>query len=74
MPQAENYRVETKEVAGVKVSLTSYRIGDRFHCHVANLDPGATIARAEAGSPEEAETLALTKALERLRGAAEKAR
>jgi hypothetical protein len=63
----ENYRSETRDLAGVKINLTSYKIGDRFYCHVSNLDPGATIARAEAASSGEAESLALSKAAERLK-------
>ncbi len=66
--KTEDYHVEKKELQGVMVSVTSYRIGDRFYCHVANLDPGATIARAEADSHAEAERVALAKAAERLRG------
>jgi hypothetical protein len=66
--KAENYRVEKKEILGVMVSITSYKIGERFHCHVANIDPGATIARAEGDTSEEAEQLALNKAKERLAG------
>lgn len=65
--KTENYRVEKKELAGVMVSVTSYQIGARYHCHVANVDPGATISRAEAGAQLEAEREALAKAEERLR-------
>lgn len=65
--KTEDYRVEKKEVAGVMVSVTSYKIGDQFYCHVANLDPGATIARAEAASQISAEQEALAKAAERLK-------
>ena len=54
-------------MAGISLKLTSYQIGDRFYCHVSNFDPGATIARAEAASPEEAEREALRKARARLR-------
>lgn len=64
--KTENYRVEQKEVAGAAVSVTTYQIGERFYCHVANVDPGATIARAEADSQAEAARLALEKATERL--------
>lgn len=66
--KTENYRVEQKEIAGAQVSLTSYQIGERYHCHVANVDPGATISRAEADSQAEAERVAIAKATERLRG------
>lgn len=66
MLKAEEFRVSIQEIAGVEVSITSYRIGDRFHFHVANRDPGATIARAEGTTSEEAQTLALMLAKQRL--------
>jgi hypothetical protein len=56
------------EIFGVKVSVTSYKIGESFYCHVQNVDPGATISRAEAGTREEAVDLALRKAKDRLAG------
>lgn len=65
---SENYLSQTRELAGMPVNVTSYKIGDRFYCHVSNVDPGATIARAEAASSAEAETLALGKAAARLSG------
>jgi len=65
--KTENYRVTKTELAGVSVSVTSYKIGESYHCHVANLDPGATIARAEADSAAEAEQAALAKAAARLK-------
>ena len=64
--RAEEYRVQTKELSGQKVSVASYKIGGKFHCHVSNVDPGATIVRTEGKSREEAEQLALKKAMERL--------
>jgi len=67
MARAEEYRVETTDINGTKVTVTSYRIEDRYHCHVANVDPGATIARAEGGTQQEALQRALTKATERLK-------
>ena len=74
MLKTEGYRTDYREISGVKVSVTTYKIGDRFHCHVANAEPGATIARTEAASFEEAENLALAKTTERLQGATAKAR
>lgn len=68
MLHAKQYRVAVGEVAGVKISLQSYQIGARFYCHVSNFDPGATIARAQADSAEEAKREALRKAAERLGG------
>lgn len=67
MLKSENYRTATREIDGVKINITSYKIGEQFYCHVTNLDPGATIVRAEATtSQEDAEQIALGKAIERL--------
>jgi hypothetical protein len=65
--KAQDYHTESREVAGVAIKVTTYRIGDPYHCHVANADPGATIARAEAATREEAERAAVAKATERLK-------
>jgi len=74
MMKAEDYRVEHREISGVKVKAASYRIGESFYCHVENLDPGATIARTEASTREDAINLALQKARERLKTPAAKTR
>lgn len=68
--KAENYRTEEKEIQEVKVIIASYKIGDRFYCHVSNRDPGRTIARAEAALLNEAKRLALSEAREKLKGKA----
>ncbi len=65
--RAESYRVLDQELFGVGITVTSYRIGECYYCHVANRDPGAVIARAEAVTREEAEKAALEKATERLK-------
>lgn len=64
--RVEDHRTRRDEVAGWPVEITSYRLGPAFRCSVANLDPGATIARAEGASREEAERVALEKAAARL--------
>ena len=66
MDQARDYKTERREIAGVAFDVTSYKIGDRYYCHVTNADPGATVARAEGASREEAEETALTKTINRL--------
>jgi len=66
MPTEENYRTESREIVGVTVSVTSYAIEGRFYCHIANVDAGATIARAEDETREAAINLALQKATKRL--------
>ncbi len=67
MARAEEHRVETTDINGTSVTVTSYRIEDRYHCHVANVDPGATIARAEGSTRQEALKRAVAKATERLK-------
>ncbi len=64
---AEEYRSEIREVADVKLNLTCYKIGNAYHCHIANMDPGATIARATAATATEAEALAMQRARVRLK-------
>jgi hypothetical protein len=66
MMRAEDYHVERRELGGLEVNVTSYKIAGWYHCHVANVDPGATIVRTDGETREEAEKLALARALERL--------
>ena len=66
MPNATNYQVEKTEIQGVKVSITTYQIGEKFLCHIENENPGATIARAEGKNQEEAKQLAIEKVTRRL--------
>ena len=68
MLSPEEYRVEQKELAGLQVSITSYKFGEHYHCHISNIDPGATIARTHGLTREEAELEALARALQRLKG------
>jgi hypothetical protein len=49
-----------------RVGVISYRLGDRYHCDVDNVSPGARLARGEGKSREEAEKQALDKAREML--------
>jgi hypothetical protein len=63
---SEKFQEEITEVNGVKMRVTTYKIGDKFHCHVATTDPGATIARASSESKEEAQETALNKAEQRV--------
>ena len=63
--KSEQFEEEIRELNGTKVLVTTYKIGDEFHCHVSN-DPGATIARASAPSKQVAVSLALEKASGRI--------
>ena len=64
--KAENYEKEKKEVEGKMINITTYKIGERYYWHIDNVSPGATIARTEGASREEARDLALQKATARL--------
>ena len=49
------------EIAGLPVKVAEYRIGGVYHCHVSNVDPGATISRASAASRNAAREEAIRK-------------
>jgi hypothetical protein len=62
----EDHRERTLELEGWPVRLTSYRIGETFHCTADNVSPGATLARTSAATREEAEDAAIDRAKEKL--------
>ena len=66
MLKADDFSVNTKELSGLKVNITSYKIGKRYYCHIDNVDPGATIVRLEGESKEEVIQEAMDRALRRV--------
>ena len=64
--RSEDYQRRTDTLAGWPVKIVSYRIGATHYCHIDNVSPGATIARANAASREAAEEEAIAKAAGRL--------
>lgn len=64
--KTEDFARRRETLAGWEAEITSYRIGATYYCHVDNVSPGATVARAEGKSREEAEREAVGKATERL--------
>jgi hypothetical protein len=64
--RAEEHENRREVLGGWEAEIVSYRIGETFHCHVNNVSPGATVARAEGTTREEAVRAAVTKATERL--------
>jgi len=64
--RAEDYSTRTLELQGWKVKLTSYKLGNTFHCTADNVEPGAWIARAQGATREEAEERACRRAAELL--------
>ena len=66
MPTPTNHSVENQTLHNTPVTITTYCLDDQWHCTVANVDPGANIARANGPSREEAVNSALVKASKRL--------
>jgi hypothetical protein len=58
----EEYSERQVEVDGWKVNLTSYKLGDLYHCKADNVSPGAWLARTSGATREEAEQKALDRA------------
>ncbi len=58
----EDYSRRQTEIAGWAVTVESYKLGDVYHCTIANVDPGARFARADGPTKEAAESAAIEKA------------
>jgi hypothetical protein len=58
----EDHSHRQQELAGWAITIDTYKLGDVYHCTIANVDPGARFARADGATREEAETRALEKA------------
>ncbi len=58
----EGYAKRQQELAGWPITVETYKLGEIYHCTIANVDPGARFARAEGATREEAESRALEKA------------
>ncbi len=64
--KVEEFQERKVEVGGWQVNLTSYRLGDVFHCKADNVSPGAALARTTGATREEAEKKALERAAQLL--------
>jgi len=62
----QNYSERKVEIEGWPVNITIYQLGDKWHAKADNVSPGASIARVEADTREEAETKVLARAKELL--------
>lgn len=60
--RAEEYSEWYEVIAGWRIHIVSYRLGDRYCCTIDNVDPGARVARAEGVTREDAEGQALEQA------------
>ena len=58
----EEHTRRQQELAGWPVAIETYKLGGVYHCTIANVDPGARLARADGATREEAEQRALEKA------------
>jgi hypothetical protein len=61
MKPEEHTRRQT-DIGGWAVTIDTYKLGDVYHCTIANVDPGARIARADGPTKEAAESAAIEKA------------
>src|SRR5207244_2878113 len=62
----EDYSRRQQELSGWPVTIETYKLGDVYHCTIANVDPGARFARADGATREEAERVAIEKATRHL--------
>jgi hypothetical protein len=60
--KAEDYSERQVEVEPWQVKLTSYKLGDVYHCKADNVSPGAALARTTGATRAEAEQKALDRA------------
>ncbi len=60
--KAEEYSERQVDVEPWQVKLTSYKLGDVYHCKADNVSPGAALARTTGATREEAEQKALDRA------------
>jgi hypothetical protein len=64
--KVENYSERKIEIDGWPVNLTSYKIGDVYHCKADNVSPGAALARTTGSTQQEADHKAIARATELL--------
>ena len=64
--KAAKYSKRQEQVGRWKVNIVSYKLGDQYYCTVDNVEPGATLARGQGSTREEAEKKALERAKELL--------
>jgi hypothetical protein len=59
---AEEYTERVVDVEPWQVRLSTYKLGDTYHCKADNVSPGAALARTTGATREEAEEKALERA------------
>ena len=58
----EEFSERVVDVETWQVRLTSYKLGDTYHCKADNVSPGAALARTTGATREDAEQKALDRA------------
>jgi hypothetical protein len=58
----EHHSVTKVPVAGRTVTLTTYKLGEEWHCTADNTDPGARLGRCKGPTKEAVEKAALEHA------------
>lgn len=64
----KEYARRQQQVGPWKINIISYRLGDLYFCTVDNVEPGATLARGQGSTRDEAEEKAVRKAEQSLAG------
>jgi hypothetical protein len=65
--RVEEYGERTLQLAGWDVQLTTYKLGNVYHCKADNVSPGAALARTTGKTRDEAEAKAVERAEQLLR-------
>ena len=60
--RVEEYGERSLQLAGWDVYLTTYKLGDVYHCKADNVSPGAALARTTGATRDEAEAKAIERA------------
>ena len=61
--QSPEMRYRKDRAGSCVVGITSYRVGNLFAARIDNVDPGSIIGRGSGSTREEAELIALEKAM-----------
>jgi hypothetical protein len=62
MARVQEYTERKLDLSGWEVNLTTYKLGEVYHCKADNVSPGAALARTTGATREEAEAKAIERA------------
>jgi hypothetical protein len=60
--RVEEFGERNLQLAGWDVHLTTYKLGDVYHCKADNVSPGSALARTSGSTRDEAERKAIERA------------